>query len=467
MRTSFKLLGYYWHGNRSKAKRWLRRCKKQGFHGVRVFGETHFWNWETQNVFWGLPPRLEPYDLGYNGAPSQWKLKQRHQKVLRQFIEDLVDFDMIAELSNLATLKAHEPKYGDLRKDCRDVVGYNSHALRVTAEYLNSIDASNLIYELYNEIDVEGCRIPGYEFQEQFMRWKNRDLPGSLVGVSNGRSWDPSPLVGPTHYNIHTSRGHQWWKIGDEITKLRDKTKQRPIFLNENMPYGTIEQKERWGWGNRVTHDWVRLQMQWNEAYNMGVSYCVHDLTGCLTDPDIPESPMEAAHREQFGEGGSPPPPPPPPPPDITTGPIEAHRGEWDSSKIATYEVEFPTGLLPVTLEGDGNKVARPKPGPDGSDGKGMLNCRYSVDLGHEFHLETITAMLLRGKKTKWMSLEVYDHGGNLLGVCMGHGVHRLNSVSSTHRYDIRLSIQVEDGETARHNVRLFLRGFDGTTQSN
>ena len=310
MRTSFKLLGYLYNNNKAKARRWLERCKEQGFHGVRFFGEYHWWVWEKENVFWGLPPRLAPYSF-YEVAPSKWKLRLKHQKAIRDLVDLLVELEMVGEYSVLATLKSHQPDWGDPRK-LKDVVPYNSHALRVTAEFLQEINATNLIYELYNEIDNDAVRVSAGELQAQLTRWKMRDLRGSLVGVSNADPWNPKPVTGPSMYCIHTSRNKQWWDVSESVAKIRKQVGARIIYLNENKPYGTQAQIDNWNWKG-ITAEWIKIQKQWNSAYAAKVGgYCFHDLTGMLTDPNAPISHAESAHQEQFG-GGEPSPPPPPP----------------------------------------------------------------------------------------------------------------------------------------------------------
>jgi hypothetical protein len=452
-RTSFKLLGYLFNGQKALAEAWLERCKFQGFDGVRFFGEYHFWNWETKNIFWGLEPSLAPYDLGYNGPNSHWELKRKHQKAIRQLVDLLVEYDMIGEYSVLATLKGHEPKYGDPRQKS-DVVSYNSHALRVTADYLEKIGATNLIYELYNEYDVDGVHIPDYEMLAQCQRWKTRDLPGSLVGVSTGAPWNPSPLTGPTHYNIHTGRGKRWWEL-EGLATVRDKAKARPIFLNENYPYGTKEQINRWGWdAYGVTSDWARIQMQWNNAYNSQykvAAFCVHDLTGMLTDPTVAESPMEAAHREQFGSGSSPPPPPPPPPDDILTGQIHSVGGEY------ALEAEWPKGLFPLDLQGAGNRPATPKNHDATGERGGVLVCRYSMPLG-EMKLRDIVFRIESDFDETVFECEVYDGNGNFLAASDTKGWVRFAAEFVANRLDIRIHGRVDDGVVDRLNLRLIAR---------
>jgi hypothetical protein len=452
-RTSFKLLGYLWNNQKAMARNWLERCKSQGFHGVRFFGEYHFWNWETENIFWGLDPTLTPYDLGYDGPNSHWKLKRKHQRAIRQLVDLLVEYDMIGEYSVLATLKGHEPNYGDPRSK-GDVVSYNSHALRVTAEYLNEINATNLIYELYNEYDVDGVRIPEYEMLAQLQRWKTRDLEGSLVGVSMGKPWSLDPLTGPTHYNIHTGRGKRWWEL-DGLATAREQAKARPIFLNENYPYGTKEQIDKWGWGNRITKDWARIQQQWNNAYNSQykvAGFCVHDLTGCLTDPTIAESPMEAAHREQFGEGSPPPPPPPPPPGNILTGQIQGIGG---SNAI---EAEWPKGLFPLDLQGNGDKVAQPKDHDATGERGGYLPCRYSLSLGERAQLRDLVFRIEKGNPSTVLECEVYDGNGNFLAASDTDGWTRFAAESAADRLDIRIHGRVDDGVVDTLDIRLIAR---------
>lgn len=347
MRTSFKWLGYLWHDDPHTAERWLERVKDQGFHGIRVFGEYHFWD----EGFFKLYPTLAPWDLGQVGG-SQFKMSPKHKQVLELALSLLRKHDLIMEYTVIATLKGSAA--GDPRKG-PDIVGWNSHAMRVTAEFFREIEATNVLAETINEFDahivgemqvrdghdwrivpvwVNGELSSHYlsEMTNEARRWKIRDWPGSPIGISHGGRWDIKYPVGPhanafTHVNIHSPRHANWVQVGPFIEDLRRMNSQAPVYLNENMHYMTQEQWDKWTpihakWRSLSTTDAAMIQSQWNSAYQHGASYCVHDIVGMAADPNEPWTPVEHMHKEQFSPDPPPPPPgpPEPPPPGPSTG---------------------------------------------------------------------------------------------------------------------------------------------------
>jgi hypothetical protein len=422
MRTSFKLFGWILQGRMDKARGWLERIKRQGFHGPRVFGETHYWG----PPFFGLPPVNDPYNLN-TGVGSGFKMTTRHKKALRQLVELLHEYEMVAEFSVLATLKGRNRP--DRREENgHDIVGWNSHALRRTAEELFTIreqmGSLNMLFETFNEFDAHAVPIGRGELHMEAQRWKTRDLPGSLIGVSHGGRWDYDYKVGNgpqefTHCNIHSRRDQQWWKIADDLEELRSKVKDHPIYLNENMHYMTQDQWDEWipkvpKWARLSSTDWRRIQEQWNYAYNFGASYCVHDFTGMATDPDMPESPLEIAHREQFGDGGPPPPPPPPPPDSLTSGKLPLEASHADSLGRLTFAARYPKGVFPLLLEGGYERDAKPIAGESGGaaidENAGVLRCRYEVELPETMDVTAIDSFhgLNRGDIVE-MDTEIHD----------------------------------------------------------
>jgi hypothetical protein len=428
MRTSFKFMGWLMEGKEGKARRWLERVKKQGFHGIRVFGETHLWG----PPFFGLPPVNHPFNLN-SGVGSGFKLTPKHKQVLRRFVELLQEYDLVSEYSVLATLK------GTWNQDPRvanghDVVGWNSHALRtVSEEFLkirDQLGATNCLFETFNEFDAHAVSIPRGELHNEARRWKVRDLPGSLIGVSRGGRWDFDYDVGDgarqfSHCNIHSPRRAKWFEIADDLQRVRGVVGEHPIYLNENMHYMTQAEWDEWipkvpKWANLSTTDWVRIQQQWNYAYNADVSYCVHDFIGMQTDPDAEWSPLEHAHAEQFGDGGPPPPPPPPPPDKLTSGPIKVELSAPDPLGRLTFTSVFPKGLFPLLLEGGTEDDAKPVAGTHGGEAidenKGVLRCKYTIDLGKEYDLSRF--LVFHGKNAgdvMEMDTYVYDQYGNML----------------------------------------------------
>jgi hypothetical protein len=398
MRTSFKLLGQI-HNNEDKAKRWLERVKGQGFHGVRLFGETHWWG----PPFFGLPPRQDFFNLKTKPG-SGFRLTGEYKNATRRLIELLQEFDLIGEFSTLATLKG-SGRGADPRED---IIGWNSHALRATAEWFRELrkqyGSTNLLYETVNEHDAHAEKLPRSELRNQARRWKTRDLPGSLIGISHGGRWDFQYPVGDgpneyTHINIHAPRQGKWWQPEDEITNLLKHG--FPVYFNETMHYMSQEQWDEWipqipKWARLSTTDWVRLQQFWNLCLNKGISFCFHDFVGMATDPDMAETPAERAFREQFGEGNPPPPPPPPPPDDLTEGKLDLIYHVQGPESRQDITVKWPQNMMPLTLEGGTEKDAAPVATKGGGslavgENRGVYRGRFNIDFDEERYVESIT----------------------------------------------------------------------------
>jgi hypothetical protein len=303
-----------WHDDVSNAERWLERVKKTGFHGIRVFGEHHWWD----GPFYGLYPLAKPWNVNMSPG-SRFHISGKHKQMLRLALNLLKQHDLIMEYTVIATLKHHAG--GHDPRAYEDVIGWNSHAMRVMAEFFREIDATNILPETINEC---GAHIPIrfrlgddiyptvhqgrltnkylLELGNEARRWKKRDWPGSPIGVSQG-GWDFQYPVGTqpsgyTHVNIHSPRQGEWERVGAGIDETRRRFPACPVYLNENIHYMNQAQWDEWtpklpNWARLSTTNAARVQDQWNTAYQHGASYCVHDLVGQATDPSWPLSRLE------------------------------------------------------------------------------------------------------------------------------------------------------------------------------
>lgn len=354
MRTSFKWLGWLWHDEVAKAEKWLDRVRDQGFHGIRVLGEHHFWG----GPFYGLYPLIKPWNLRMHGG-SGFHMSDKHRSVLAQALGLLRKHELIMEYVVIATIKGTD---GSDPRPVEQVVGWNSHAMRVVAEFFRSIDATNVLPETINECDAhivprfetggnvystrrdDGRLSDKYvaEMANEARRWKKRDWPGSPIGLSQG-AWDFQYPVGThssafTHCNVHTPRRGEWERVGAGIETLQRQYPQCPVYLNENIHHMSQAQWDTWvpqipKWAGLSTTNAARIQDQWNTAYQHGASYCVHDLVGQATDPDAEWTRLEELHKEQFNADPPPPPPPPPPPtppPDFWQRLANAFKRLWE-----------------------------------------------------------------------------------------------------------------------------------------
>lgn len=327
-RTSFCLVAHYQRGQRDRGRRWLDRIQSQGFDGPRFFCENQDW---SGGPFFGSEHTPIVRAFGDHSGPfSQLNLIAGYKELIRQLADDLIERGMVAEATCIATIKGRE-------------AGWTGQGLNKFAQMFRELfpDPNNtpFLHETVNEIDAHihpTLRDPA-EWKRMGPRWRrdepgnpsHHNYPGSTVGVSAGGQFSPGfDDSGYTHRNIHPERGADWWK-GEEVGggrealaptlgRLRVRANGRPVAFNETVHYMTRGQWDFWvekpeselgipKWRGLSTTDHGRLQAYTEEVLAHGVSFCGHDLIGMSTDPDLPETPMEAAWRELFG-GSTPPP---------------------------------------------------------------------------------------------------------------------------------------------------------------
>ncbi len=327
MATSFGWLGLLRQRRFREANQWLERMAKLGMDGIRDFGEYRDWQ---HNFFFAQVPAL--YDVWDWNAPrgSKVVITKANEKVLTKAIELLQKFDMIMEYSVSATVKAFSNEV---------IPGYRDHMCRAIAQWFAGYEqfhgATNTLFEIENEYDTVETRkrltvkeIADIARRFRVQRPENNpplpDFPGSLLGISEGGEgagkwdieYDPKYF---SHINIHSPRGRDWEDVGSDIKKFLKKYK-KPVYLNENMHYMTRDEWNEW-----VNDRWPTLSglstkshkgiiQQANNAFDAGASYCLHFMTGMITDPGRPLTRVEEAWKEAFNPSAPPPSPAIPPP---------------------------------------------------------------------------------------------------------------------------------------------------------
>jgi len=325
-RSSFCLLGHYQSGNRDKAKQWLDRIQAQGFDGPRVFGENQ--DWFPGDKFYGTghTPRIDAF-LNHSGPSSKLKLRPGYAALVKEFIEDLIERDMVAEFCCVATIKGRDP-------------GWTAHGLNKFAQMFADLldpDDSPLLFEAVNEVFAHSVFHDDPAEVARFgPRWRrssnepsHHNFPGSTIGCSGRGSknhWRPGfDDVGYTHRNIHPPRGDGWalgendLPIADGLALSRAATRGKPLFLNETIHHMTQVQWDFWvegaggiaKWRGLSTTNTKALVQYAADVIGAGVSFCAHDWVGQTTDPGQPITEYEARMIELLG-GITPPPPPPP-----------------------------------------------------------------------------------------------------------------------------------------------------------
>lgn len=303
MRTSFGVTRALLEENLDRVKRWLERCKGLGFDGIRVFGEADIWDGlyyfrhSTREQVW--PRRVTGSALVVSDA---------NKRMVESLVGLLEKADMIAEYCVIATLK------GGWTEDDAFGVGFVGHALRATSEYLAENRFTNLLPEAINEFDAHNFEW-GNEIANFARRWRTRDYPGSLLGISMGGQWSIEYPVGGaggySHVNVHPDRHGTWWVIPEEAKRRLNKYGV-PVYLNELIHHMTQEQWDRWvpiipKWGGLSTTNVPNYIDFLTGIQEQGWSFCVHDLTGQESDPDWPVTDLERAFAEEFGGSVNPP----------------------------------------------------------------------------------------------------------------------------------------------------------------
>jgi hypothetical protein len=299
-----------------RVDRWFERVKRQGFDGVRVFGETNYW------VGGPFYPKLATV-----GPIWDWRALQaghrpervtiHNDKIIRKLVEKLKAHELIADYVVDATMKHSGIS--------AETIG---HCIRQTANYMMELEKElgslNLWIEGHNEWRAHNqAGLNLWELNQQAIRFRRPEQwPGSIITVSESVGTNKYTYeVGGKHYDavdIHPDRKGEWDALPRNWKQLT--SQGVPCYFSETMHYMTHDQWDlwvpqipKWAGMSTVQHDRVLLFM--DRAINEGISFCVHDLTGQLTDPDQPWSPLE----KELGDQGPPPPPPPPPPPEWKT----------------------------------------------------------------------------------------------------------------------------------------------------
>lgn len=312
-------------------KRWLDRVQDWGANGIRVFGEYMGF---TGKFFWDQLAPL-PNNWDWDAVGSKIQILPSHAKLLRQTIRILQQRDMIMEYTITATLKGRANSLRD--------PSFRSHMCRAIGrwfyEYELEHGATNTLFEIENEFDtVEMKKRLALDSIDKIARRfrvtrPENDPPdhlpdyfGSLIGISEGGQSPNDWKVGyPTrfmsHIPFHSPRNRDWEKVGKDIEKMKAKF-ELPIYLNENIHVMESEEWDEWipqipKWAGLSTKNAKRVLEQALDTIEHKASYCLHYMTGMITNPRRPITRVEKFFKEVFNPGGSPPvlPPPPPPPP--------------------------------------------------------------------------------------------------------------------------------------------------------
>jgi len=326
MASSFGWLGLMWNRRYKEAKQWLERMAGLGMHGIRVFGE--YRDWQHNFFFSQVSPLYDVWDWNARRG-SLIVITKRHEKMLSKAIEFLQEFDMVMEYAVSATVKAFSTSV---------VSGYRGHMCRAIAQWFAGYEqfhgATNTLFEIENEYDTvePKKRLTVHQMSEIARRFRVSrpenhpdvpDYPGSLISVSEGGEgageweieYDPTHM---SHINIHSPRGRDWEHVSSDIKEYLERYR-KPVYLNENMHYMSKAE-----WAEWVNKDWPTLEglstkshrgiiRQAVDAFEAGASYCMHFMTGMLTDPGRPKTYLEEAWREAFNPTAGTLPPPAPP----------------------------------------------------------------------------------------------------------------------------------------------------------
>ncbi len=322
MRSSFALMAHLdrWAQgmggvHEDRVDRWFERVATQGFDGVRVFGETHYWtgglfypNYATTGPIWDWN------QLQYGGRPT--KVTIHNDKIIRKLVEKLKKHGLICNYVVDATMKHSGIDAG--------MIG---HVLRQTANYMRQLEGElgslNLWIEGHNEWSAHNqAGLDVWELNQQAARFRRSEQwPGSIITVSeSGGTNDYRYRVGGTYYDavdIHPDRGSGWDELPSNWKRLT--SQGVPCYFSETNHYMSQPQWDEWvpkisKWARQSTTDHDAVLSFMDKSINNGISFCIHDLTGQMTDPDQPLSPLEI---ELGGTNPEPPGPEPPPLPNV------------------------------------------------------------------------------------------------------------------------------------------------------
>ena len=349
MATSFGLLGHIAEQNSDVAARWLDRMQLIGMDGVRVFGE--YKDWEENFFFSRVAPLYDVWDWQANRG-SKIQIRPKMARTLRRAIKLLQQRGMVMEYVVSATAKALPL-----------IPGFQDHMCRAIAQWFDEWEQANgphnTMFEISNEYDVtRQPRLTPNEIRDIGRRWRvarpensggRPDHPGSLLGISEGGEgagkWDTNyPVDTLSHINIHSPRRRGWQDTAPEISRYLSRYK-KPVYLNENQHYMSAEEWAEWipqigSWEGLSSKDHRGIIQQAHNTFEAGASYCLHFMTGMLTEPDRPFTKVEAAWKDAFGPPIAPEPPPTlpeDPEPDAGT----TSRGFWGKCVQTILKVLF------------------------------------------------------------------------------------------------------------------------------
>lgn len=340
MATSFGLLGWIANRQTDVAAAWLDRMQTIGMDGVRVFGE--YKDWEENFFFSRVSPLYDVWDWEARRG-SAVTIRPKMARTLRRAIKLLQQRGMVMEYVVSATAKALPV-----------IPGFQDHMCRAIAQWFDDYEQAlgphNTLFEICNEYDVtRQQQLTANEIREIGRRWRvsrpenedgRPDHPGSLLSISEGGEgsgdWDIEyPVETLSHVNIHSPRDKNWKDVGEDIDGFL-KRYRKPVYLNENMHYMSKAEWDEWipripGWAGLSSKDHKGIIEQATEAFDHKASYCLHFMTGMLTDPTRPMTKVELAWKEAFGPRTSPEPPPvlPSDPGPGDTPELPSKKGFW------------------------------------------------------------------------------------------------------------------------------------------
>lgn len=310
-------------------EKFMERKKLQGIDGIRVFGETTFWDDRDDNPnndhpffnqyrctserMWDFTP------LSNQHRPS--RLTGHNQLLILTLLELCQKHELKLEYVTDATMKHSGRGIG------WDIIG---HCIRETAYFLNCVDHCRwdddhlgvtdrfdvterirekfenikkpirdwVIHETHNEWDahsVEAWNVNGFDRAQALNEVNNQSRrhhtkedhwPSGIVGVSHGGRDDIEYRVGPpngTDYvAVHPSRSGEWSQVGSRFSHLE--RHGAPVYMNETKHFidpsywWTVEQ----GWfrPQSSTRDVERVLRFEQDCLDKGYSFCRHDLVG-------------------------------------------------------------------------------------------------------------------------------------------------------------------------------------------
>jgi len=306
--------------------RWFERVTKQGFHGIRMFGETS--GWEGDHPWFSHYPTSRavwPYPQLRNGDRPR-NLTMHMQHMICNIIERLEKHGLICEYTTDATLKHDDVDAGTI-----------GHCIRQTAMFFQAIEAGDphniihpdvknryhaligkpipIIHELHNEWGAHNqAGLTLAELNMQFVRHRRlkdgepEQWPRGIIGVSDGGGnevyWNIGRPDGADYVALHPKRGGDWW----EQTNLEQRyASSHPRYYNESKHYCSPEEYAEWV-GSAFSHGSSTDNLNnykhfMDETMNNGISFCVHDLVGMGSGyyPDGSEAPLSPLEKT-FGE---------------------------------------------------------------------------------------------------------------------------------------------------------------------